>query len=1469
MSDGTPREGPSRERRPRRKKKAVRWPRRLLWVLTTIAVGFILGLLWLHSYRNDDALARFIMDMNNPNIRGRLEFGSIHWDTQAIVDMAVGVPSKVQVQHFALYDPSGKRIIYAPRATGLIELYPLLLGGGHLLVHKLTPHRATCLVHEMRGPRFRVGLLEAFKPTKPGDGRRGPRIELRDFVLRGARVKLEFAAWSLSLDDVNSNGSFLHGGGSPAKEGLIIDHHTRVKTGVLKVGEIKLPLRDVVVNKLGGLPEAPTRMDVDLKGTLGGSPVKISGRLEDVYRGEASVKLDVVAGDAQRLVTRVVGEGSAVGGRARVTGSLRGAVSRPRITGRVSGLDLGAEPTRLRDLSGQVVLDLPEDRLEVEDVRGRLMGGTIRGSAKMDLNAGDWDGAVDVSGVDPGSLHPLLAGKLTGSIGLKGGVRPVSRGLAVLKVQLQRRRRDLLPRKLDLDGSVHLGKEIVDLAGLNLRGDGNTITTRGSVNLKLKQVNLYLRAGLPNLGGWLAHRGIPRAVTSAHGNVHVTGRFPLLRATGTVTARGVGHGPVRVKEVKGDLAFAGGVLELKRLRAKGYGGRLEGNATMEIFRGSLLRPRPMPLLRARVKAAGIDLTALGLSPHVIGRVFGEANISGPLDGLSGTATLRVPRATVQGDPYVQNRIRIGILKDRISVYEGKIRRASGGEIALWGDVHHKGGVDLRLQVSRFPVTAIPSLGHLPLGLAGRINGRVDMTGSLARPRLSGAVDLSGAKVRGVSLGSGRLTLTPGSDAVRLQGRFFGDLLALEGYLLTDPHPRMHLTLSLTKLPIEKLLYEVRELGDVRGLLDGRVRLDLDSEKGLAWADARFTRAQLQLRYRSPGSRKVQKVVITNDQDLLARWDGRQLHLVTARLVSNVPGKARRAEFNLGGWLSAERADMRLRGKVAVELLEFFLARRVKKLEGDATADVRLTGSVDQPKLEGGFWLHGVKLWMPKFDRVIDVPHGHIRLVPGSLQLSSLKVRVGRYVASASGKVGLSRFRPTMLDLSVGGDLNFKLLELLFPERISSASGAARVKLRITGPVQDPQFSGQLAVSQVEIAPRGWGRTITLRRGSVAMTNYLVKTITPLEGTYDEGVLRVQGSVRLDRWDLANIDLRITGLGIPQRQPRVYSAELNFNLQLLGDSNALELHGNADLVDVRYVRKFDLIRKAFIKPRVYEEEDPFWKGMPLLENLALQLTVRSSGQMRVKNEYAQLSLSGAFRVEGTLAQPRIGGQVRVEEGTFTIPFLRGQYTISRGDILFNKRRPVDQAELSITGETLFMDHTGVDYQIKLTLEGPLNRIGIKMTSNPPLEQGQIWALLVTGRTTEQLRDQLKGAVDTGGGNQAAGAADAQVKQLTGEILNQIMVDPLKKVTKLDLLRFEMGTESAQVKAGKRLGRYINLAGEAEVGLLGDSRAEGRLEFKMHDLLMLVGKLERLSTRLETEDVDPSRGRIELKVRLPLR
>jgi hypothetical protein len=1455
------------------KRRRVRWPTRLLLALCAAALLFLFGFVWVYYARNDAALARYIMEDKNPKIRGRLEIGKIHWGPRALVDLAMKVPTPVEAEHFAVYDPSGKRVLYARRAKGEVELYPLLFGGGHLVVHHIEASNVECLVAQMgtEPGKMRVGFLEAFASTQPRSGR-GARVELRDFSLQRSQVRLRFSGWSMDLDQLATKGTFIHSGGNPAEEGLVIAHHTRVPKGTLTVGDVSLPLRDAVVRRLGGLERDPTLMEVDLAGTLAGSRVEVKGKLEHVYRGAAMVDLAVNSADAQPLLAHVLGPDLLTGKGTRVTGSLQGPVGRPTIQGQLRGVTLGSGATRLDDLQGQLLLDLRQQVLLARGVKGKLLGGRIEARGDLDLSTGDWNGTAALAGVDPGRLEPVLAGELNGSVSLKGGVRPLRRGLAVLRLKLRRSSKDLLPRDIDVNGSVHLGAEIVDLAGVVLKGDGNTLTARGSVNLRRKQMNVYLGLQMPRLDGWLARRGLPAAARSLTSQLHLFGALPALRATGELSAEGVGYGPIRLQRAKAEVDLTEGTLVLRHIRSEGFGGKLDGEASIQLLDRNL-RARPVPLVQARLRASGLDLTALGLSPYVIGRVFAEAQLSGPLNELSGTANVRVPRATVQGDRYEKSSARLGLLKDRVSIYQASVSRADGGRVSFWGDVFYDGRVDLRTRVHSFPVLGIPALASVPLGLGGSISGEVNVTGSLTDPRPEGSITLEDAKLRGVKLGSGRLTLTPGPDAVRLAGRFFGRLLELEGHLMTQPRPLIHLNIDLNKVPLEKLVYEVRELGDVRGLVSGRVRLDLDAQRGLVWADAKFPTLRVFLRYRPPGQRRVRLVNLVNKEDLLARFDGRQLHLVTAKLLTTVEGQAsQRAEFTVGGWLSAEteRADMRMRGKIAVELLEFFLAKRVKKLQGDATADVRLTGSLGKPVLEGGLWLHKVRVWMPKFDRPIEIPKGNIRLVPGALKLSGLGIRVGREQVVASGVVELSRFEPTMLRLALAGEVNFELLELLLPEEISNASGSAKIKLSLEGPVLDPQLSGQLVVKRIEISPRGWGRMIVLKGGSVAFSNYLVKTLTPLTGTYDEGMLRLSGSLRLDRWDLADIDLRIVGTGIPQRQPNVYTAELNLNLSLVGDSRRLELGGNVDLVDVRYIRKFELIRRAFIKPRVYEEEDPFWKGSPLLENLKLALMVRSTGQMVVKNEYAQLSLSGAFNVGGSLAMPRIGGQVRVEEGTFRIPFLRGEYTIRRGDIVFDRQREVDEAELSITGETLFMDRSGVDYQVKLTLEGPLNHIGIQLSSNPPLEQGQIWALLTTGRTTQQLRADLKAAVDSGGGgNQAAGAADAQVKQLTGEILGQIMVDPLKKVTRLDLLRFEMGTESAQVKAGKRLGRFINLAGEAEVGLLGDSRAEGRLEFKMHDLLMLVGKLERLSTRLETEDVDPSRGRIELKVRLPLR
>jgi hypothetical protein len=1470
-STQSPHAGTSDAHRPGRRRRKVRWPFRLFLLLLGLALISCLVFLWAWRYRNDEYLARFIMNKNNPGLRGRFEIKRVHWTPRAVLDLAMGTATPVVIDHFAIYDPWGEVAIFAPRVEGKVELLPLVTRG-HLTVRNMTIRGGAVRIkeHPAPGGGTELSIPATFQPTHPTDGK-GPRISLLDFDVRDVDLKIMRRDWTLHLERLRSRGSFVKLEGLPSVVGLLYTLQPSAPSGKLGVLGFEMPLSNVRAQRFRVEEKRPMDLQVDLAAELGGGArARIVGEIADVYRDHPRVSIDGTVHGGQALLARVLGPGAAGPGRLQAT--IKGPLVGPMIEGHVAEVALGVQPVRATGLAGKVVLDPVKGRIGADDVSGTILGGRVSGKAGLNLVSGNWTTRAMLAGVAAGRVAPALAGTLDGEVRLRGTTRPMLTARAEVTLRLDRPRRDLAPKELSIGGTAHFAPSIIDLAGLTVTGEGNRITARGSVNLATARANLQLGLDASGLAGYLARRGLPPAVKTAQAELQVAGRWPALTATGRLVARQVGHGPVRLPQVTASVQLERGTLTLSRIAGDGYGGKLSGSGSVALFQGVLTRPLRTPIVQAKVAAEGLDLTALGArSLQAVGRLFAELEVSGPIDQIEGRALLRLPRVALLGDHYDGSWARIGILRNRASIYEGRILRSEGGRIDLWGDLFFDGRMDLRAKAQRFPVTAIPGVSTLPIPIAGQLSGALTITGTQVDPRLAGKLSLQGARVRGVALGSGQLQLTPGSDHVRMEGALLGDLLRIDGYLLPAPVPRMHLGVEVTRFALEKLLPEIRKLGDVRSNVSGRIQLDADARSGLTWASARLSQLELVLRYRPPGERRERAITLSNErQPLEARFDGKRVSLGSARLFMRVAGEQRpRADLALSGWLTPVAVDARMRGRVAAELLEFFLARKVKKLTGEAAADLRLSGSFDRLVLDGNLRLGRIGISVPKFDRPIELLGGELKLAPGKLRLQGVRLRVEQAQLAASGELELDQFQPKTAELTLAGDLNLRLLQLIFPAQISNASGTARTRVRVSGPVRDPQLDGMLALHRVEVSPRGWGRTLSLSRGQVAFTKYLIKTTTALEGTYDEGLIRATGEVRLDNWQPADIYVKIVGSGIPQRQPKVYTAEANLNLTLLGDSEQLALKGDVELVDARYIRSFDIIKDAFIRPRTFEEQPPFWKGTPLLESLKLELQVQSTGQLAVKNNYASLSLAGAISVTGTLSDPRLGGQIRVEEGSFRIPFLRGEYTISRGEISFDEKKSTDATEINITGETLFVDRSGSDYQIKLLLQGPLNQIGIQLSSVPALDQGQILALLAFGRTTDQLRSQLKGTQEAGGGAQAAGAADAQVKQLTGEILAQIVEDPLKKVTRLDLFRFEVGTESAQIRASKKLGRYVNLAGEYELGLLGDTRAEGRFEVKMHDLLMLVGKWERLSTRLETEDLDPSRGRVELKFGLPLR
>ncbi|MFH1130933.1 MAG: translocation/assembly module TamB domain-containing protein, partial [Pseudomonadota bacterium] len=1206
-------------------------------------------------------------------------------------------------------------------------------------------------------------------------------------------------------------------------------------------------------------------LEGDLTLEAGKTRVRIQGKLLELFGEDPKAKFTVSSEHVTPILREVVGD--SVGGAIRTKIHVRGPLESPVAEGDFSGLEMAVLGVQAKEMKGSFVLS--RKSVKAKNVEGEFLRGRFSGSANLNFASGDWKGKLRSSGVAIGDMLKGLPGELEGEVLFSGQTKAPFRQLAVMDLVLKRPAGGWLPSTSKLTGTVHLSPAIIDLADVTISGEGNRIkVSRGSINLKDRRTNLYLHIHAPRFDKWLEGQEIAPAVRSVNAEMHVTGTFPQLKMVGNLTAGEVGYGAIRLPKIESKVSFSGGSLRLEKIRSVAMGGNVRGEASLDLFEGDVTRPKQDPTVRALLRVESLDVSDLGAGEYVKGRLSGSLDLAGTLNDLKGTAELKLPSPVIEGDPYGLCSLRFGILKDRVSVYRSNFPRSGGGLFKVRGDVFYDGRLKLRVSADSCPVKGVPGASDIPLGLAGLMNGKLEVSGTLSDPRFGGTIKLTQAQLREMKLGTGTLEITPASDSIRIKGDFFDGLLRAQGYILLHPQVSLHMDLDVKRFPLEKVVHELRRFGDVRGLIDGQIRFDADAERGLTSASVKLSKLRLWLRHRPLGSPSLRTVLLANRGNMVGIYQDGQFQVVEATLVPLMTHNLEQGgEFSLSGVVSPKKSDLRLQGKIALNVLEFFLARWVQKIDGEALVNVHVAGPWNRPELEGSLFLTGAVLHMPKFDEVIRIPSGKLKLkVPGSLELEQFEFTVGTDKFVATGQVSMDdQFGPTAARLHLVGDLNMRLLELFFPEQFSWALGSVGVKLDVDGPVTDPSISGELEIRRIDLAPRGWGRVLTLTSGRIGFDKYYFRTVDPLIGSYDEGSLRMDGEVRFDSGELVDLYLDIVGTAIPLRKPRVFSAETNFKLTLVGDNEQLALTGDVDLVDGRYIREFDILKSTMVRPRVFEEETPLWKDWPLLEELKLGLKLRSAGELMVKNRYGKMSLSGDLEVGGTLGNPRLRGQIRAEEANFRFPFLRGEYTLDRGEIVFDDNRPVDDAVLDVVVETVHNDVDGVEYKIKLGFKGTLGSFQMDLNSEPELPKGQIAVLLATGRTTDKLRNQLRGSGQEG----ASDMADAQLKEVSQKVFSALLSDRLRQTTGLDLFQLEAGAKSVEVRVGKKLGRYIDIDGEYEQDFLGDNREKGRIQFLLHDYLKLMAKAERLNTHIETEQGNPNRYRLQLRFQVPIR
>jgi translocation and assembly module TamB len=318
----------------------------------------------------------------------------------------------------------------------------------------------------------------------------------------------------------------------------------------------------------------------------------------------------------------------------------------------------------------------------------------------------------------------------------------------------------------------------------------------------------------------------------------------------------------------------------------------------------------------------------------------------------------------------------------------------------------------------------------------------------------------------------------------------------------------------------------------------------------------------------------------------------------------------------------------------------------------------------------------------------------------------LEEATGRVQVPAAQIAPLARFLPKTLSPQGTFQADVRIAPKLQLDGQMSVRGAATRPLASLGPVNDVET--QLKLS---------GRRIDVR------------TFSGLIGGEPFGVT---GSI-----DLAQIDpstgvprfaLQVRGHNIPlARQPDlILRGDLDVSLSNTTNDQAritgsVRLRDSVFLSDLRV-----LIPGKVARPR---ERPPYFSiDVEPIAGWVLDLRVKGERFLKVRSPFFRGEISSDLKLEGTLQEPMILGEVSVNSGVVQFPF--ANLDITQGLVSFTSADPY-RPQLFVTAGAKTLG-----YDVKMEVSGKADSPVIQFTSTPPLSSEQVLLMVTAGELPRQ-------------------------------------------------------------------------------------------------------------------------------------
>ncbi|HZU41840.1 MAG TPA: translocation/assembly module TamB domain-containing protein [Terriglobales bacterium] len=339
-----------------------------------------------------------------------------------------------------------------------------------------------------------------------------------------------------------------------------------------------------------------------------------------------------------------------------------------------------------------------------------------------------------------------------------------------------------------------------------------------------------------------------------------------------------------------------------------------------------------------------------------------------------------------------------------------------------------------------------------------------------------------------------------------------------------------------------------------------------------------------------------------------------------------------------------------------------------------------------------------------------------------------------------------------------GGVDLGIARLLNPE----LSSGGRVELNVHGAVVHgtPGVRGDIRIVNASFSSPSEPMGVEKLNGVLALDNDRV-VIQNFTGSVGGGQLNLTGTVAYQ--PAVQFNVGMTAKNVRLLYPEGMRTIFDSNLALNGNMKDANLTGRVLLDNMSFTQGFDIA--SFMSSSSSGATSP--PGQGFTQNLHLAIAVQSTGQLGL--ESSQVSLNGAInvRVQGTAADPVIVGRADITSGE--VFFMGRRYQIQRAIANFNNPNET-QPVLNVLVTTVVNQ-----YDISLSLIGPMDRLRTSYVSNPPLPPVDIINLLARGQTTEEAN----AAPSNLGANQviASGLASqvsGQIQKLAG--ISSLTIDP---------------------------------------------------------------------------------------------